>query len=420
MGNGRSIYPSFTGNPFVDAGIAALCALNQRDDPQQISKEDLISSANYISNLYPHWQKLRNLFTQNCTPLQPSYKNNEIREMKYKAELEILLQKIVPASSSGSCAACGMREVNAPRIFREKSPLTGSGDLLNYFSFFELGFPICATCAFAVQFAPLYLISNDGRLFLAHSHNTRIMLNLAQDALTHIRGLAAAGANPTYYSPPFKFSRNDINECVVKLARYLISKSEAQTPPTTIRLYSFINSGQLNLLDFVDLRTEVFSFIERARLGELSRNLDELFDNANRNLYYRLVAGESIRYFFLQLKERKTIGGWELFELYLKEVERMEKERIEAIKRIGQRLYQYLKTNNFRKLKDIELADKYAEFRIELTRIQKEELIWEIDDEPLLFPHDKEGAILWRETQSVLLAFIYGQMHKDGINPKEV
>ena len=228
--NGATIYSNFTGNPFVDAGIAALCALNQKDNPQQISKGDLINSANYISDLYPNWPKLRNLFTQNCTPLQPSYKNKGIRKMKYKAELEALLQKITPASSSGSCAACGTREANAPRIFREKYPLTGSGDLLNYFSFFEPGLPICAACAFAVQLSPLYLISNDGRLFLAHSHNTRIMLNLAQDALTHIKGFAATGASPTYFCP-VQFSRNDINECVVKLARYLISKSEAQLIP---------------------------------------------------------------------------------------------------------------------------------------------------------------------------------------------
>lgn len=452
MKNKSQIYPHFTGNPFVDAGIAALCALNRKDEPQQISKDDLDGSADYISDLYLTWPKLGNLFTQNCTLLNPSNRTN--REAKYKAELKELAENINPASASGSCAACGTREANVSRIFREKYPLTGSGDLVNYFSFFEPGFPICAACAFAVQFTPLYLISSaepkkveskeflcskcqrkatyqvegvsycsqhlpftKNSLFLAHSHNTKVMLSLAKDALTYIRGQVASGASPHYYS---KFHISDVNECTVKLARHLISISEAYGEPVSVRLYSFVNSGQINLLDFTDLPTQVFAFLENANLRGLNKNLNELFGNSSREIYRRLVNEESIKYFFVRRKEREIIGGWELFELYLEEVERMEKERLEVIKRVGQRLYQYLEATNFKKLKDIEMAGKYGEFRMELTRIQKEKLVWEIDDEPFLFHHDKEGAILWRETQSILLAFIYAQMHKAGINPKEV
>ena len=411
------IYHYFTGNPFVDAGIAALCALNQKSEPQQISEDDLISSANYISKLYLDWVKLGNLFTQNCTLLNPSNRKN--REAKYKAELQGLLKKIIPASSTGSCAACGTREANAPRIFRDKYPLTGSGDLVNYFSFFEPGFPICAACAFAVQFVPLYLVSNNGRLFLVHSHNTRVMLNLAREATTHVRGAAASGAIPNYYSPP-EFARVNKNECIVRLAQHLIAIAEAyQQGPygeVSIRLYSFANRLQYNplgnLLEIVDLPTEVFSFIARAYLEGLNKNLNDLFNNSGREIYRRLVNEESIRYFFVQPRERKIIGGWELFELYLEEVGKMEKERLEVIKRVGQRLYNHLKGTNFKELRDLE-TDEHRVFLVTLSRIQKETLIWEIDDYSLLFPQDEKGAIFWRETQNVLLGYIYEQMHKN-------
>jgi CRISPR-associated protein Cst1 len=406
------IYPYFTGNPFVDAGIAALCALNQKNEPQQISKEDFENSAEYIANFYPNWPKLRNLFTQNCTLLNPSNRKN--REAKYKMELKELLQKTTFASSTRSCAACGTREADTS-LYRDKYPLTGSGDLVNYFSFFEPGFPVCATCTLAVQFVPLYVISNEGKLFLAHSHNTKIMLDIAKDALTHFKRRAAAGAEPTWYPSRSQFSKNAANECVIKLARDLILRSVSQIGPTTIRLYSFVNSGQINLLDYIDLPIEVFSFIEQAHLGGLKRNLDELFHNANRNLYHRLVNGDSIKPFFLRLKERKIIGGWELFELYLKEVEKLDTKRVEAIKRTGQRLYTYLKNTDFKRLEDLERAtDKeYRDYLAVLTKIQKETPIWEVDDYLLLFPQDEKGIIFWRETAHVLLGYIYEQKHKE-------
>ena len=93
----------------------------------------------------------------------------------------------------------------------------------------------------------------------------------------------------------------------------------------------------------------------------------------------------------------------------------MEKGRLEAIKKAGQKLYRCLKDTHFKRLDELE-TDEYRIFMITLNRMQKEALIWEIDDYLLLFP---EG-VSWKETQHVLLAYIYEQMHKDGINPKEV
>jgi len=428
----------FTGNPFVDAGIAALCAINKKADPQTITKDDLSESIGFISNCYPNWRKLGNFFTQNCLPRQPSLKMTE-RKSRYREYLEQLWDGIVPISTSGDCGACGGRKAEN-LVYRHQYPLTGSGHMVNYFSFFELGFPLCDACIFAVQFAPLYIISNKDRilkerdiktskiknihlpqsLFLVHTHRKEIMLDLAQRSLYHLKGNIAKGEEPSFHTP---FPIRDRYECIVKLvSERIVPLSKAYLGPTSIRLYSFTNSGQANNLDFIDLPAEVFSFIENAIKGKgLNRELGELFANSGRGIYRRLVEGESIRNFFLSKKGRKVYGGWDLFELYIKEVEEMKEEKIEAIKSVGQRLYQYLKSTNFKRLKDLELAeDNYTQFRSLLTKIQKENLIWEIDEYSLLFPGDEEGIIQWRETKDILLGYIYGQMHKDGINPKEV
>ena len=81
------------------------------------------------------------------------------------------------------------------------------------------------------------------------------------------------------------------------------------------------------------------------------------------------------------------------------------------MKKVGKNLYEYLKAGEFKKLKDLETIDKYGDLRMLLTKAQRERLIWEIEDELYLFPQDKEGVVRWKETQLMLLAYIYEQMH---------
>jgi CRISPR-associated protein Cst1 len=401
----------FTGNPFVDAGIASLCALTGKKDPKLIDKDDIRKAVKYISTVYLDWQYLGNYFTGNFFFLNPNPKMRKEGAMRYKNHLEKMLEEVALASQSGSCSTCGSREANI-LVGRHEYPLTGSGDFLNYFSFFEEGFPICAPCAIALHMAPLYLVSNKGQLFLAHSHNQKIMLELAVEAMVHIKKHVAPVGKLMFYKPSFQFS--NINEFLVRVARHLVMKADAQYGPTTIRIYSFRNSLRPEpFLNFIDLPTEVFVFLEKAKLSGMNRNIDELFDNSSSEIFRRLVDGGSIRYFFIRLKERRIVGGWDLFELYLMEVEKMDREKLEVIKKVGKRVYDYLKaTNNFKKLRDLETED-FKEFKMALERIQKETLVWEIDDYPILFLQDEKGRVLWRETQSILLGYIYELIHKN-------
>lgn len=425
---------SFTGNPFIDAGIAAVCALTEKRDPAQISKLDLLYATQQVIDFYLNgneakWPNLSKLFTINCIPLNPSNKKN--RRTKYEGYLNELMQKISPASSVGNCIACGSRNtqpllhVNVLRYpYKDEYPLTGSGGVLNYFSFFEKGMPLCPLCTLLLQFMPLYIISNGNQLFLVHSHNQKIMFFLAEDALMSIKKDSSAGAKLTFYQPSFKLS--NINEGVINVARHVIDKiSPYEEIPgqTAIRLYVFVNAGQkkFNRFDFVDLPSEVFEFLEEANRGELKKNINELFlESKNvtrrRDIYNCLINEFDISPFFLRKRERRIVGGWTLFELYQSLVRKMEKERIEIIKKVGQRLYDHLKPD-LKKLRDLE-TDDYREFRVALERFQEKRLIYEIDDFPLLFPKDEKGRVRWKETQHLLLMYVYELMHKEKLEVK--
>jgi len=425
---------SFTGNPFIDAGIAAVCALAEKKDPAQISKSDLVDVTQQIMDIYlddnePKWQNLGKLFTINCILLNPSNKKN--RHRKYEEYLHELMQKVSSASSVGNCIACGSRDAqpllhgNVQRYpYRDEYPLSGSGGVLNYFSFFERGMPLCPLCTLLLQFMPLYIISNGKRLFLVHSHNPKIMFHLARNAVMSIKKNSSAGAKLTFHQPPLKFF--NINECAINVARDVIEKASAYEEnygQTAIRIYSFVNSGQINRFDFVDLPSEVFEFLEKANLGEMKKNISDLFKESKnvtkkrRDIYSCLINAFDISYpFFVRTKERRIVGEWQLLELYLLQVRKMEKEKIEILKKVGKRLYDCLKPD-FKKLRDLE-AEDYREFRLALERFQKMTLIYEIDDVPFLFPKDEKGRVRWRETQNLLLGYIYELMHKEKMEVK--
>jgi CRISPR-associated protein Cst1 len=402
-----------TGNPFVDAGIMALCALSGKDDPLKLGLSDLKKHARELPRLYLRW-KLGVLFTQNSKFSNPAVPSKD-RERRYADYLNDLLQQVRPASQSGSCMACGSRLADTERIFREIHPLTGSGDFLNYFSFFEGGLPICAACVLALQFIPFYLISKKGgRLILVHSHNTRLMLNLAaRRTVPYIKGLIAASGELAFYAPKDYLGRED-QEFLVNLVYKVILPLGELYGPTAIRMYALRNSGQRNELDCLDLPAQVFKFMEEAYTGNLRQSLQELFERSSPEMYRRLVAGESIQHFFIQKKVRRIIGGWELFELYLTGVEEMKQARLDAIKKVGQRLYDYLKKTGFKRLDALEDDNlDYRSFLVELNKIQREALVWKIDEFALLFPEDEEGRILWKETRNILLGYIYELKHED-------
>jgi len=238
------------------------------------------------------------------------------------------------------------------------------------------------------------------------------MLNIARAAVRHIRGLTAAGGELAFYAPNIYLGKRN-EEFLVNLVYKDILKRGELYGHTAIRMYVFTNYGQINELDYIDLSTHVFKFLEEASTGALRQCLDELFESSGPGIYPRLVAGENIELFFINRKERRMVGGWQLFELYLRMVEEMDPKRIETIKKVGEKLYQYLKKTGFKKLDDLEMVENYQTFFVELNKIQKEAPVWEIEDLTSLFPEDKEGRILWRETRNILLGYIYGLKHKD-------
>ena len=133
-------------------------------------------------------------------------------------------------------------------------------------------------------------------------------------------------------------------------------------------------------------------------------------------VYNNLLEGKSIIKFFIDMKNKDAIGGWDLLSHYLKEVRDMNEKRIDAIKNVGDELADYVMSmEDIKTLNRLEMANNYRSFRNILRIIIKKRISNGIED-PLfkfddyvnyLFP---EGNLTWRETQNLILFRMYEKL----------
>jgi len=139
----------FTGNPFVDAGIWAICEWCQKERPEDLIEDNLKSIVEDIVPLYltDTWNSSvlhGTIFPNHGKISNPSLKRYSSEERKKKAldYFNNLIKDIGSISNSGSCISCGKREVKK-RITKSEIPLTGSTRLINYFSYGVEGADYC-------------------------------------------------------------------------------------------------------------------------------------------------------------------------------------------------------------------------------------------------------------------------------------
>lgn len=425
----------YTGNPFVDAGISAIVEWTGRRSPEEIIREDLESMIQEIIPIYlsEGWKKSFQSIFPNSVYINPGYKDN--RQEVVQNFFKILIEGVRELGTAGTCIACGCRSASllAKGKLPTKThvPLTGSGELRNYFSYAGEGEQYCVTCVLAIQFCPLVLQAC-GKLLLLHTNSAKVLRYWAKKCITQVRTQVASGNLSGCVSQNFTRSQNALLYLTQDL---IMSYDERWTDEwVTLRIYHFTNYNQGPDLDIYELPTSVFRFLAYVKRGnfyrdwvqiyrrgfkgikELKQNEEEYKNNFN-EVFQKLLNGESIVSYFLS-KNRKILGNWELMTYYLREVEHMSDERINTIKRVGDEIAAFIRQkNDLKRLGQLERADSYRYLRNILRLIIKERAIKMQAERPLftldeyveyLFP---EGERSWRETQDLLLFRIYEQLH---------
>lgn len=425
---GLAIY-SITGNPFVDTGIAVMMSYCKRQRPEDISIEDIIKIKKLISEIYlsPAWSK--NLYTifPNNEITNPSNKTKEIKREKWESFLNNLINNTTEQDIKGNCISCGRRD--SYRFFSKTYiPLTGSGSLRNYFSYAIDGAEYCSACAFAVQAAPLAFYNCGKLMLLIHSSNFNVVVGWSKICLREINKQISLNNYTGCFSEGYT---NPIN-ALFHIANRCIDEYENEIEDgTEITIYHFTNYNQEPGLNIYRLPAKIFTFLkhlrylpnyrEWLRIVKKGYNLEsfkkvdteneETYKNYNNTVYTRLLKGESIlRYFFVGGK-REVIGDFHMLSLYLEEVLGMDRDRIEVIKKVADKIAEHIKrTNNIKRLTKLEMSKTLYEFRNQLRLITKEKLAMK-DEEPLLTIDEYVDYLFpdgtWRDTQDLIIFRIY-------------
>ncbi|MCK4278766.1 MAG: type I-B CRISPR-associated protein Cas8b1/Cst1, partial [Desulfurellaceae bacterium] len=163
-------------------------------------------------------------------------------------------------------------------------------------------------------------------------------------------------------------------------------------------------------------RLDVSSWAKIVRKGYWGFKKEDDYKWRNNTVYRNLLNGRSIIGFFINNKSRTIIGNWEIFSYYLKEVMEMNEKRIDTLKKVGDKISDYIRqTDNTKRLFAFETAKSYEGMRNVLLKITKNMIANRMDvplfttDEFIndLFP---EGALGWKETRDILLFRIYEKL----------
>jgi len=423
----------FTGNPFVDAGIWALSQWVGKK-PEELDKEDLRKAAEDIfDTVYSNDKWYRSIIHGMVFPngkfSNPGDFKKTSQERKSKAmdHFNGLIHEVTPLKDQGSCIACGRRDIKR-RFFKSEVPLTGSGKMLNYFSFASGGADYCSACALAIQFSPL-LMYKCGDLLLFHSDSNSLMKVWSKNVIRKLKGKSLSGC--------FNEGYKNVKNALFHIIGFILEERtirEVSNYESSITFYHFKNFNQGANLDIYYFPSNVYNF-----LSEILRNENygdwlrivkrgykyvdwdnvkeegEYKNNPNR-VYNNLLDGKSIIRFFIDRKKKEAIGGWDLITNYLEEVLNMDEKRINAIKNVADGLADYIETtDDMKTLTKLETASNYKNYRNILRIIIKkriesgiEDTLFSFDDYVnYLFP---EGNLTWRETQDLILFRIYEKL----------
>jgi len=438
---------NLTSDPFVDTGIAALCVLENKISIDEIEIDKLKDIIDEVSELYitGKWKNQCHgmLFPNHGKMFNPSLSRNpvEIRKQKIKQYLNSLLGGISQFNEYGDCIACGRRS-SSRKINKSEFPLVGSGSFLNCFSYASDGVNICDTCLFCTQFVPIASQKVGGRILLLHSDTFKIMKYWVHDAVRNAQNQLHLNAITGLHVPEnFTNPQNAIFELLSKII--LDYEEDWYEMNPSITFYYFTNYNQGPDLEIIYFPNDVFRFLAQVKTSNFfdewkkvvrkgyvyvkkeDMDQEEKYKNKRNQIYLRLLQNKSILRYFIDFKEKKALGPWNLVKLYLMEVRKMEKERIEAIKKLGDKISEYIKkTDDTKRINQLESAKNYNSLR-NIFRFIERKMISEGYDEPL-FTFDEYVNLLfpegswWQENLDLLLFRIYENLHQYLVEKKVI
>jgi CRISPR-associated protein Cst1 len=415
----------YTGHPLVDVGVAAIAAFAGKRDPAQLTEADLDAMADYITCEYTR-QPLMSFLTvafPNSGFTQPAYKKQPEKRLLYadrvlRAYREDTLTLNVTDVFTGQPAAAipfdVKGELKPGYTFRQHIPLLTGEDIINFHPYGDVGLPVSGTTMLALQAFPLGCAKCSGRLLAVHSDNNDLTYHFAATFLRENRtAVQLAQAANSSKMPETQFSHRTLLIDTLLRAGELQREALEDERLFSLTAYHLSNSGQGVDLAIYHLPMEMIGFLRdmqtadyhnewnaivhraweiaprkkggkgtdesfRPRRNWVYEDLFKLPDNARFFLRTYLLR-EALRYAKAErgdprgdysLKDEAALVSWRITARFLRRIMHMEKERIEQIRTMGDRLADYVSSQNDRRFfRDFFTVQRYDHFRTALIKV---------------------------------------------------
>lgn len=394
----------YTGHPLVDIGLATILAFRAKLNPDELTTDDLNAVADFIEHKYTvqPLKSFLNVAFMNSGFTQPAFESQPEKRQLY-AQKVARQYNLAQDEGTETCVFTGAPasavswsvddSLPTGRAFREHIPLLTGRDVINFLPGGDAGLPVSGWALLCIQFFPMGCAKCGGRLLGVHSDNPELMWHFAHQFL-QINQNAIVQAQVAGSSKLAEAQRSAHTLLIETFLQIETQRHDAhsESKPAAVSAYHLTGSGQSNPLDekspplaIYHLPLQITDFLATVVGGEYNHSWNEIAKRAwqrppqpkrgkdqptsteafvpkyNR-LYedlFRLPdnARTFVRAHFLRrprksraedptayytLVSEASLVSWQLVQLFLRKVLRMNNVRINEIRAMGDRLAEYI------------------------------------------------------------------------------
>jgi len=467
----------YTGHPLVDVGVATIAAFVNKRDLISITEADLDKVADFMARQYVV-DPLKSFLTvafPNSGFTQPAFaktpeKRDEYAERVlrgYRAGTPYLEEHCV-FTGDPAVAVAFSDKLLPGRAYRQHIPLLTGENVINFYPWGDAGLPVSGEALLAIQAFPLGCAKCGGRLLAVHSDNPDLIQDFASEFLQeNRRALQLAQQSGNKKMPEAKSSAKTLLiETLLKVEQS--RRDEAREYRLcSVTAYHLSNLGATPSLDIHHLPLELTDFLSQIvgpdykaewsaiahRAWRLSQpkkkskkggeDTQEEDTRPRRNMLYEDLfrlpenAREFVRRHFLRipvrtrfeddprrtysLRDEAGLVSWKLTELFLRKVMTMNKDRIQQIREMGDRLATYVSQENDRQFFAAFFQHRYDYFRTALIRANLAHVqrgnapLITLDPYIAIFEEGNEMAAPdWRLARDLVLIRMVEQLYQQG------
>lgn len=442
MNNDIEMKNEFVGDPIVDSGLLAIELLVNKKI-NDCSKEELKKISDELIELYLTlaWSKDILSIFPNSTYVQ--YAKNYDREGKSKEFLYELIDGLNKSENDGDyCIFCGKsaykRKDDKPFV-KTQIPLVGSSDFTNFSPSFKNGIEICAKCALAVQFAPILFYKTGGKPSCISCNNIEIMKRFGEECIEYItRNKLLNGYKSKdvsgIFDESFKSTQNALFHLAYKTStKYkklgLLKQNEEiviyridnyNQSPAGVTIHKIPNNifrFVINVMTSPQYKKNWYDLLSKHYAKSDTKSDSPVWKISYNRIHDSLLKNETILWAFRDDIEKKPTLPWIIVEYYMELVRNMNKQRIEGIKNLADKIAICIEeSKNKKRINDIISARDLPTFRNQLRLVFRD---WQKlgKEQPMITYEEYISIIIpedysnWKEVQDLIIIRLYEKLH---------